>query len=250
MTQPAPLSASEAPPARNRIRPREAWRALRALVADPDDTAQVFVIIDALSGNSVERLFRRFCTSPVGRSVLYERRDIVHTLNDRGGLESLPAGSLGRVYADFMAREQITADGLVDASEQGGSGANEDPDRARFGARLRDTHDLWHVVTGYNRDLIGEASLLSFTLAQTRNPGIGAVVAMAYWLMRGEEAHGRRMIREAFRRGRRAAWLPAADWEALLARPLGEVRRELGVGEPPQYAEVRSAAGEAALASH
>ena len=34
---------------------------------------------------------------------------------------------------------------------------------------------------------------------------------------------------QAFRRGRRAAWLVAARWEELLARPLDEVRRRLRI---------------------
>ena len=42
--------------------------------------------------------------------------------------------------------------------------------------RMRDTHDLWHAVTGYKGDLIGEASLLGFSLAQTHNPGIAMIV--------------------------------------------------------------------------
>ena len=232
----------------NRIRPLLAWRALRALMDDPDDTAKVFDIIDALSGKSGARLFKRFCATELGRRVLCEERDIVRTLSDRETLEALPEASLGRSYAAFMAQEQLSADGLVSASEEGGDGPDGDPDLQRFGDRIRDTHDLWHVVTGYNRDLIGEASLLAFTVAQTRNPGIAAVVAMAYLRFGGEE-HARPMIRAAFRRGRRAGWLLAADWEALLERPLAEVRVELGVGDPPAYTEVRSDAGEAALAA-
>ena len=35
-----------------RVRPREAARALTALFRDPDDTAQVFVLIEALSGDN------------------------------------------------------------------------------------------------------------------------------------------------------------------------------------------------------
>ena len=46
------------------------------------------------------------------------------------------------------------------------------------------------VVTGYNRDLVGEASLLSFTFAQIRNPGIGVIVAMAYWLAGSDHGAG------------------------------------------------------------
>ena len=55
-------------------------------------------------------------------------------------------------------------------------------------------------------------------------------------------AEGRKLIRDAWRRGRSkgVAWLPALDWEALLARPLEEVRKELAVGEPPVYQEIRT----------
>src|SRR5262245_59091277 len=106
---------------------------------------------------------------------------------------------------------------------------------------MRDSHDLWHMITGYGRDLVGEACVLAVTYAQTKNRGIGAIVAMAYWRAGRELRSARVAIREAYRRGKRAAWLPAADWEALLARPLREVREQLGFGEPPQYEAVRSA---------
>jgi ubiquinone biosynthesis protein COQ4 len=112
-------------------------------------------------------------------------------------------------------------------------------DYRRTMERLRDMHDLWHVVSGYGRDLVGEASLLTFTFAQTWNPGVGFIAAVAY-LRIGDVPGARGLLREAFRRGRRAAWLPGEDWEALLALPLDEVRSRLRVGRPPCYEGVRS----------
>ena len=109
-----------------------------------------------------------------------------------------------------------------------------------FGARLRDTHDLHHVLTGYNRDLVGEASLLAFTWAQTRNRGIGAIVLMAYIRSGKDNPAARGMIREGYRRGRKAAWFPEQDWEQLLTQPLEEVREHLRLGDLPVYDEVRS----------
>ena len=233
---------------RTRMRPLLALRAMRALLLDPDDTARVFDVIQALGGRSGERAFDRFRRSAVGARVLAERRDLLVALGDRERLLALPPGALGRTYAEFMGREQISAQGLAEASLAAG---DADPalsaERRLFGARLRDMHDLWHVVTGYGRDLLGEASLLAFSYAQTRNRGVGLIVATAWWKARSAPAF-RRMLREGYRRGRRAAWLPAQDWEALLARPLDEVRAELGLGEPPRYEPVRSA-GAPALAS-
>ncbi|MEE3327035.1 MAG: Coq4 family protein [Myxococcota bacterium] len=235
---------------RNPLRLREAWQALRKLLADPDRTDHVFTIIDALSGNSGEKQFRRFAATQTGIQILREERDILPLLSNRDALHALPEGSLGHTYAHFMENEQISADGLASASEEGSQRIHEeeDPNRLRFGTRLRDTHDLWHVTTGYNRDLVGEASLLAFTFAQIRNPGIGAIVAMAY-LHSGDSPDARKMIRQAYRRGRKASWLPGADWEALLGRPLDEVRAELGIQDQPPYSEMRSAAGELALKS-
>ena len=244
------MSESSAPnsPPKNPIRLGDAWRAIREVIADPDRTDQVFVIIDALSGNSGERQFRRFAATPVGRRVLSEERDLLSVLGDRDALHALPPGTLGRVYAEFMSSEQISADGLVAASESGGRDPALNVDRSRFGMRLRDSHDLWHTVTGYGRDLVGEAALLAFTFAQTRNPGIGFIVAVAYFKSGGFPG-ARKVIREAYRRGRRSAWLPAADWEDLLGEEIEEVRGQLGLEVAPEYAEMRSTAGELALKS-
>ena len=56
------------------VRVSEAMRALRALLQDPDDTAQVFRIIQALSGRAPERLLQRIRRSSTGRSLLLSPR--------------------------------------------------------------------------------------------------------------------------------------------------------------------------------
>lgn len=237
----------DSPPPRKPVQPLRALRAIRSLVRDPDDTAKVFDIIDALAGDVGERSFQRFRSTETGRRILDERRSLLRTLDDRESLRALPAGTLGRVYAEFAEREQITAQGLVDASADVRRSVEIDPDRRLFYDRLRDMHDLWHVVTGYGRDLVGEASLLSFSYAQTRNRGVGFIVGVAWLRASGDGGRARALIREAYRRGRRASWLPGEDWEALLELPLATVRERLGVGDPPAYEPVRSA-GAPALA--
>ena len=226
---------------RNRLQLAEAWRGIRALIDNPDDTSQVFRIIRALSGNAFERSFLRFEATPTGARILAEKRSLVDRLNDREYLLSLPDGSLGRVYAEFTEREQISPAGLVDASNEGSDVEVEDcPRRILFGERLRDMHDLWHVVTGYGRDLMGEASLLAFTYRQTRNRGIGFIVLVAYLRAGSEFPQQRALIRGGLRRSKKAAWLPGADWEALLEEPLDDVRRTLRIRPVGEYESVRS----------
>lgn len=226
---------------RNPIRPLEAWRGIQALFRDPDDTTQVFRIIRALSGNSAERSFKRFEATDTGATILAEKRSLVDRLSDRDDLMSLPPGTLGRAYAEFTAREKISPDGLIDASNEAPEmNAAECPKRLLFGERLRDSHDLWHVVTGYGRDLMGEAGLLAFTYRQTRNRGIGFIVLIAYLRAGKEFPQERELIRDGLRRSKEASWLPAADWEALLERPLEEVRRTLRIEPVGEYDGVRS----------
>ena len=110
---------------------------------------------------------------------------------------------------------------------------------------MRDTHDLWHVVTGYQGDLVGEAAILAFSFAQTRHPGVGLIVLGALYEASRygsieTEVDPRWAILQGFVRGVRSDWLVAQDWEALLSQPLDDVRRRLRVGPPPHYTPVRA----------
>ena len=202
-----------------------ASRALVALLQNPDDLPQVFTIIEALSEPTYRRVLRRLQASEGGRSLVAERPPLAAMLGDRAALAALPEGSLGRAYLAFMDREGISADGLVQASEADGRPFAGEREIDFVPERLRDTHDLWHTVTGYHGDLVGELCLLAFTFAQTHNPALLLVVigGAARGFLQGRWS----LAGEAYRRGQRAAWLPAVRWETLLARPLAEVREEL-----------------------
>ena len=221
---------------------RRAWRALHNLIEDPNRTDQVFEIVRALSGDSFEHAFQRFAASPDGRELLRERPTLLDTLSDRAALMALPEGSFGRAYAEFMEAGQLEAAGLVEAEEmatQTYGRADEgpkDPDREYFGDRLRDMHDLWHVLTGYGRDEAGEAANLAFTYAQVPNLGVGfIVIAGAILGPLDLSLYWPRYLWRAYRRGRRAAQLSSVPYEELLPLPLAEVRRRLDI-DPPQLA--------------
>ena len=216
-----------------RLRPFQAMRAVGNLMAS-GDTRQVFVILRAMRGRSGLRNFNRFLATPTGQAVLEERRDLLATLTNREGLRQLPPASLGRTYLDFVESENLSAEGLVDASQDW----DQDPvppDLHLFRRRLREMHDLTHVVTGYGRDQLGELCLLTFMYRQQGNLGMLMIVAMA-WKQLPKAA--RKAVREAWRNGKKAHWLAGEDWEALMARPLADVRRELAIAPPAIYQAV------------
>jgi ubiquinone biosynthesis protein COQ4 len=224
-------------PRNNRLRPLVAMRALKNLVSDPEKTDQVFVVIKAMSGNSLERTFARFGKTEMGKEILSENRNLLTTLLDRENLQTYESGTLAHAYLGFVEREQITADGLVEASQL--KDEIEEPKFRLFGERMRDQHDLWHVTTGYGRDTFGEACLLAFTYAQTRNRGLGIIALVGMMKLQKELGSGvRKAMWQAYKAGKRAAWLPQQDWETLLSQPLEEVRQQLRVAPPEVYKEV------------
>ncbi|MEM9729306.1 MAG: Coq4 family protein [Myxococcota bacterium] len=223
------------------LKPLTAARALRKLFANPDETEHVFEIIDALQGPTLLRTRDRLASTPEGRRLLDTRPTMLPLLCDREGLRQLPEGSLGRAYLDFVDAEGITADGLVEASNR----AREDRADELMWIKtwLRDTHDLWHTVLGYQGDLIGEAALLAFSHANTKNIGVGMIAAAA-WFKLGRvtaaEVDARATIAEGRRLAKNAAWFIAVPWHEWLARPLEDVRRDLRIVRPVEYQPVRT----------
>jgi ubiquinone biosynthesis protein COQ4 len=234
----APMS--EAAARDTRLRPLEALRAVGRLLRNPDDTRQVFVAIAALRGRSSQRVFERFARTAVGAQVIAERRRLLPYLADQSALARLPEGSVGRAYLAFMQEEKLTADGLVEASDASQwQGLNASQRLVR--ERMRDMHDLTHIITGYGRDGLGELCLLAFMYRQTGNLG-GALIALMGMLKFPRGPVGRRARKamvEAFRNGGRAGWLPGLDWEGLLAQDLDAVRARFRIADPGAYLAAR-----------
>ncbi len=235
------VALSKATVSTRRIHPIVTLRQLRQLIANPEDTSKVFEVIRAASGPSLRKGIKRFRAREVGRRVLAMEIDLLDTVRDRQRLEGLDHGTLGRTYYDFIYAEALSADGLVDASMPQGNSLYDEmsPDMRRYAQRLRDQHDIWHTLTQYGRDELGEACLLGFTYAQSRNRGIGLIVLMGGWKL--YTALGTRALRaiwQGFRSGLHASWLPGEDWEGMLELPIEEVRRQLAIRPPTAYWEV------------
>ena len=102
----------------------DAFVAVKRLIADKEDTSQVFIILEALGKRSSAKSWQRFKKHP-NYSMLREQPPLMNFLCDQKWLSSLPEGSLGQHYYAFLQRENISAEGLVDASEKGLSGLRE-----------------------------------------------------------------------------------------------------------------------------
>ena len=231
----------------------EAATALRNVLRDPDDTKQFFRFIDALGSRAPAGFTARFALSRPGARLLADRPNILDRLQDRARLASLPPKSLGRAYLEFMQRDGLTPEFLVEASNVERDGETLADEADYIGRRMRDTHDLWHTLTGYKGDIVGELSLLAFGFAQMGNLGVAFLILTglagsalaggrqgASGLVDPRVFQNRAIILGGFVRGLRARWLPVTDWVSLLEQPLEDVRKKLAVGAVPEYEPVRA----------
>ena len=213
-----------------------AVKSMIRLVRNPTHTHEVFTIIRALSGSDLRTGLDRFKDTEFGESVLRNGVQLRDSLKRRNILGKLPAGSLGREYQKFVQEENLLADGLEKANKRSLQPEITDPELKLFAARQRDMHDLWHVVTGYGRDELGEACLLAFTYAQNKNRGVGFIAFVGcFKLFAKYRFNALRAIFQGYCIGKDAAWLPGQDWESLLANELNNVRDLLNISMPSSY---------------
>ena len=224
-----------------------ALKSLRRLLNDKEDTGQVFEIMRALNGSSTAKGYLRLLETPQGGRIAYEHLEFASRLMDDAWLDSLPQGSVGAAYRDFVRSERISAEGLIEVSRQGAPAIDEQHPYAWMGRRTRDVHDIWHILSGYHRDALGEACLVAFSYAQTKGLGWALIGAGAAWRARGSRHPYGRAIWQGYQRGKAAKWLLGEDYERLLAEPLESARRRLNIPPATIYNSIPAQARDGAL---
>jgi ubiquinone biosynthesis protein COQ4 len=216
----------------------QAFKALLTLANDTSRTDQVFTIISALSGDSFERTYQAFKKTEYGQKLLRERPSLNQVLASRERLRAMPEGTLGRAYLAFMEAGELTSDGLVEAQITG-KDPNEaldlDENRRYVADRVRDQHDLWHVLTDYGADDTGEIANLWFSVGQFGNPGMAFIAFFGTIAGKLDPTFAwARYCARAYRRGRQAARLVSEPIEDMLDLPIDEARRRLGIALTPE----------------
>lgn len=226
-----------------RLRPLAALRAFRKLIRDKEDTAQVFEIMRALTGSSGAKGYNRMLRTVEGGRQAFLREELAHKLDDPVWLSRFGVGTVGAEYRAFREARGFTADGLAETAREVAPEIDAPHPVVWYSRRLRDVHDIWHVLTGYGTDALGEACVVSFSYGQTRNLGFGFIGwGAAREIQRENRAiPARRAVLQAWRSGRAAHWLPGLDYEALFAQPLETARARLGIRPPSIYVAVPEA---------
>ncbi len=241
MTIALPLYDSRRPAPR--LRPLKALGHFQKLVANKEDTEQVFHMTDCLPSKSYDQVLRGFCESAAGQRRMATEPYLPDLLDDHDQLLSLPAASVAHAYVAFMRAEGLSAAGLVAESEKAGRPRFNDQAQW-FHDRLRDTHDLVHVMTGYGRDPLGEQCALGFSYGQYCAWTDGFLAwagAFELWRRVKADAPVFAAVREAIRIGKAAEPIFKQDIPALLAEPLEAARARMNITRSTHYARAHKA---------
>lgn len=147
-------------------------------------------------------------------------------------LHQLPIDTLGYHYADYMLRHQLKH--LV---------APQAANESEFiDTHMRETHDIWHVVTDSSIDMLGEIKLQGFCIAQLQLSRFWMALLTKNLLKASiydiEAADGYMMaLTTGWTMGKAAQPLFGLDWTTLWATPIAQVRASLNitVTEASQY---------------
>lgn len=197
----------------------------------PDQVKYVFMMGDSQDNIAEGARARREISDPFANAALeamWQRRYCAPRY-EVDELLDLPAHTLGGAYARHMKACKLRPDFFEDV-----------PPRHCMHflrLRLRQTHDIWHVLAGFGTDEFGEVGLQGFYFAQFTNGQSALILASAVLksVLRGRfgdlELHLDAFC-EGYRNGKLAASLLAVEWERMWDRDLAALRRELRVEAP------------------
>ncbi len=209
---------------------RSFWR----LSQDPNRLDEVFAIADAGSKPEILAETAAYVSrDPQGARAIREGVRLGPV--DLDVLKKLPEGTLGRVFADHMIENGLDPRSIPVP--------NFPPGDFRYvKTHLRESHDIWHVVTGFHTDVAGEIGLQAFYLAQLPSRLSAVLMAMAFVHLATKNIDARDAIMAEVMRGwalgKQSKPFFGFEWAKHWATPIAEVRRLLGVDVALHEAEL------------
>ncbi|WP_416670711.1 Coq4 family protein [Egbenema bharatensis] len=192
-------------------------------VKNPNNTESVFDIAEAMARTEATTGSVTYLKSIPEVAQIIEERYIAPPPNLQE-LLSLPQDSLGYIYSSHMTEVNFDPEFYRKVMVQ--------DDFTYIALRMRQTHDIWHIITGFGVDVASEIGLQAFQLAQNHSP-------MAVMLMAGALLNMIRscqnidalmqMISRGYHLGLQAKPFLAQKWEEGWEKPLAEWRSELGI---------------------
>lgn len=205
------------------LRLKIVWVLLR-LSRTPEKTELVFDLADLLYKTNAFQAATEKLSAIESFKRLGETRKLMPEI-DLNSLAEYPEGTLGQVYAKHMLDRKLSPDfyrslDVVD-------------DKTWTIMWFRQTHDLWHVVTGFDTDPASEIGLQAFMMTQILTPLSSLIVGISLIKAVIKDPAFLGLIIENIVRGvtlaKSGGSLVSYEWDLNWMKPLTQVRAELGL---------------------
>lgn len=203
---------------------------------DPKEFRGAVLTFFGFGGRDDGSIIERMRSHPTGAEILRARKPLPPGILDPSRLAHLPEGTLGREYYEHCRANDLDPTLISTESEKVAAEIPATDEHRFVYNRHRDSHDFWHVLTGYGIDMAGEAGIIAWTYGQIRNKAYLLICVLnAMMCTRRGRPDVFKTVWQGYRYGRKSPLLLAVDWERYLDRPLEEVRQELGLARAPSY---------------
>ncbi|KAH0586505.1 Ubiquinone biosynthesis protein [Termitomyces sp. 'cryptogamus'] len=185
---------------------------------------------ETTAGSSLPRLRDAMLGSSEGRRILRDRPRVNSTTIDMYQLARYPEGTFGRAYVTWLERCGVTPDTREPVHYI------DDPELAYVMQRYRECHDFYHCICNLPVNVESELALKFFEFVNLGLPV--AAISAAFGPLRLNCQKRARLYSEyvpwALRCGSSAKNLIAVYWEKRWEQDVEEMKKELGLWDPPE----------------
>lgn len=213
------------------IRWKEAAKLSKVLLKDHTKTQYIFALSHAINGPALKRLHDKLLSTQEGGEIACDLPEFTDLYDKLAGCSENTVG-----YA-LLNHQPFSLETLTKLSQRGKRNRdwiNSKHPYVWMARRYRDTHDLFHTLTGYETDTLGEVAMLAFSYAQQRLPSWGILLLIGLIKVKFHPLKIAAII-EGYRRGKKAKWILGENFETMIYEDLIECRGRLNIARARIY---------------
>lgn len=200
-------------------------RAIARVLADSNRTEEIHAVEEITS----RRVFQRWLETRASElhELLERRPELASDRIDYEALRQLPETTLGGAYIQHLDRNDLSADSQATQTHY-----CDDPDISYMVRRFRQTHDVWHTLTGLGVQGHEEVIIHAFSLGQLHLPVSYLILffgTLKHIVLEQRWQALQPGLRQAYEAGKDAAPLMPVIWEDHWRESLDDIRRQYNV---------------------
>ena len=213
------------------IRWKEAVKLSKVLLKDHTKTQYIFALSHAVNGPALKRLYGKLLDTTQGGEIACDLPEFTD-LYDK--LSTCPENTVGHA---LLTNQPFPLETLTKLSQRGRNNRawiNSKHPYVWMARRYRDTHDLFHVLTGYKTDTLGEVAMLAFSYAQQRLPSWGILLLIGMIKVKFHPLKIAAII-EGYYRGKKANWILGEKFDEMIFEDLDQCKKRLNISDAKIY---------------